>query len=129
MPEGIYRREYGKVHRGDIVAFCLEELYKSIGLKRFYIEKSRICQGSDPLIKQVIAIAEDKIVLTDQSIAVNEKIYPYRTLYKDSNWQKLAVYPRGIYYSHGYWVIGTHSLHSWDSRYFGEISQHQLLSL
>ncbi len=127
MAEGIYRKDDSRIHRGDIVAFCLEEPYKTIGLKRFYVEKGQACQGADPLIKEVIAVPGDEVLLTDQCIAVNGIIYPYPTFYVDSNHRKLAIYPRGTYYSHGYWLIGTHSVRSWDSRYWGEISAHQVL--
>jgi hypothetical protein len=53
---------------------------------------------------------------------------PYQTFYVDSIHRKLAVYPRGKY-SHvqGYWVVGTHSPYSWDSRYYGQISEYQIL--
>jgi conjugative transfer signal peptidase TraF len=128
MPKGIYLRDTGSIHRSDIVALCLEEPYKTLGLKKFYIGKGHRCQGADPLIKEVIAIPGDDVVLTDQFIRVNKTIYLYPTFYADSLHRKLAVYPRGKY-SHvqGYWVIGTHSPYSWDSRYFGEIHAHQIL--
>jgi conjugative transfer signal peptidase TraF len=127
MPEEIYRKDNGKIHRGDIVAFCLVEPYKTIGLKQRYVEKGTACHGTDPLIKQVIAIPGDEVRLTDSSTAVNTIIYPYQTRYTDSNNRKLAVYPRGTYHAQGYWLIGTHSPHSWDSRYFGEVSASQIL--
>lgn len=128
MPEGIYIRDTSNVQRGDIIAFCLKEPYKSIGLKKFYIEKGQVCQGADPLIKEVIAIPGDDVVLTDQFIRVNKRISPYPTFHFDSLHRRLAVYPRGRY-SHvpGYWVIGTHSPYSWDSRYWGEIRADQIL--
>jgi len=113
MPEGMYFRDNSKIHRGDIVAFCLEEPYKTIGLKKFYVGKGKACLGTDPLIKQ----AGDEVKLTDQSITVNGVTYPYQTFYLDSNQRKLAVYPRGTYHAQGYWPIGTHSTRSWDSRY------------
>lgn len=127
MRKGLYIRDNGKIHRGDIVEFCLNEPYKTIGLKNFYIEKGTVCQGADPLIKQVIAIPGDGVRLTDKSIVVNSVAYSYPTFYADSNQRKLAVYPRGTYRSNGYWLIGTHSIHSWDSRYFGAVSTKQIL--
>lgn len=128
MPKGIYIRDTRHIHRGDIVALCLADPYKTLGLTKSYIEKGHRCQGADPLIKAVIAMPGDDVVLTDQCIRVNKTIYPYQTFYLDSLRRNLAVYPRGKY-SHvqGYWVIGTHSPYSWDSRYFGEIRVHQIL--
>jgi signal peptidase I, bacterial type/conjugative transfer signal peptidase TraF len=128
MPMGIYVREDGEVHRGDTVAFCLAEPDKTIGINRGYVAKGHICQGTDPLIKQVIAIPGDTVQLTDQSIRVNGVIYGYHTFYADSRHRPLAVYPRGNYApSHGYWLVGTHSAQSWDSRYYGAISRSQML--
>ena len=127
MAEGIYRREVGKIERGDTVAFCLEAPYKTVGLERFYMEKGSACQGADPLIKQVIAIPGDEVLLANDFIAVNVVIYPYQTRYVDRSNRPLAVYPRGRYPSiRGYWLVGTHSPYSWDSRYWGEIRSEQL---
>lgn len=128
MPMGIYRIEDGEVHRGDTVAFCLTEPHKTIGLDRGYLAKGRACQGADPLIKQVIAIPGDTVQLTNPLIRVNGVIYGYRTLYADSLYRPLAVYPRGNYApSQGYWLVGTHSVQSWDSRYYGAINRSQML--
>jgi conjugative transfer signal peptidase TraF len=127
IPEGIYRKDNGKIHRGDVVAFCLVEPYQTIGLKQRYVEKGTVCHGTSPLIKQVIPIPGDEVRLTDSSIAVNAIIYPYQPRYTDSQHRKLAVYPRGTYHAQGYWLVGTHSPHSWDSRYFGEVSTKQIL--
>lgn len=127
MPTGIYKKDNGTIHQGDIVAFCLKEPYKTIGLKQLYVEKGTVCEGSDPLIKQVIAVPGDTVQLADTFIAVNSIVYPYQTLYTDSHHRKLAIYPHRVYHAQGYWLIGTHSLYSWDSRYFGEVSAKQIL--
>jgi len=128
MKQGVYLRETSKISRGDIVALCLEEPYKTLGLTRGYIAKGHRCEGTDPLIKEVIAIPGDEVVLADQFIRVNGVTYPYATFYRDSFHRKLAIYPRGKY-SHvqGYWLIGTHSSYSWDSRYWGEVRTNQIL--
>lgn len=128
MEEGIYIRDINQIHRGDIVALCLADPYKTLGLIRGYVEKGRRCQGTDPLIKAVIAIPGDEVTLTDRFIRVNNVIYPYQTFYTDSLHRKLPVYPRGKYlHIQGYWLIGTHSACSWDSRYWGEIQANKIL--
>ena len=128
MKEGVYIRKYGKIKRGDIVAFCLKEPYRTIGLNRLYIEKGQKCNGTDPLIKEIIAIPGDNVILTDQYLAVNGVKYPYKTFYVDSIGRKLDVYPRGNYFNtQGYWMIGTHALNSWDSRYWGVVNRTQIL--
>lgn len=128
MKEGIYIKKYGKISRGDILAFCLEDPYKTIGLHRLYIEKGQRCHGATPLIKEIIAIPGDNVVLTNQYIEVNGITYPYKTLYVDSMGRKLGTYPHGNYFNtQGYWLIGTHALNSWDSRYWGPVSKRQVL--
>lgn len=46
----------------------------------------------------------------------------------DSKGNSLNSYPRGEYLnSNGYWLIGTGSQHSWDSRYWGPVTDEQIL--
>jgi len=127
ITRGVYMKSAKEIKHGDIVAFCLSEPYKSIGLKSQYIEKGRNCDGTDPLIKEVIAIPGDKVILSNTFITINNKKYPYKTLFMDSNGHNLAYYPRGTYFSSGYWLIGSNSPKSWDSRYWGPINTHQVL--
>lgn len=128
MKEGIYIKQYGKIGRGDIVALCLKNPYKKIGLERSYIAKGKKCDGTYPLIKKILAVPCDNVTLTNQYLEVNKIKYPYKTFYVDGAGRKLAVYPRGNYYdTKGYWMIGTHAINSWDSRYWGPINKDQIL--
>jgi conjugative transfer signal peptidase TraF len=128
MQEGIYIKTGGKILTGDIISFCLDEPYKTLGLKRLYLGIGHKCNGANPLIKKIIAIPGDDVVLTDQYIKVNSIKYFYKTLYVDNVGRKLDVYPRGNHpKTKGYWVIGTHTANSWDSRYWGPISQNEIL--
>lgn len=130
MPQGIYLTARGSVARGDIVAFCLHEPQKTFGLKRGYLTAGLRCQGALPLIKKVIAVPGDDVTLTDHGITVNTIFYPYKTYYRDSLNRKLSVYPRSNYLrTNGYWVIGTHDSHSWDSRYWGPVAQERIKKL
>lgn len=128
MKVGIYIRESGSLERGDIVALCLGEPYRTVGLDRQYIEKGQKCDGADPLIKQIIAVPGDNVILTDQYFEVNNTQYPYTTFYVDSVGRKLFVYRRGNYFNtQGYWMVGTNARNSWDSRYWGAVSKAQIL--
>lgn len=126
MKIGVYIKEKGEVERGDIVLFCLSQPYKNIGLQYQYILQGNKCNGTNSLIKEVVALPNDQVILTDNGLEVNGKIYPYRTYYFDSKNRSLSVYPRGKY-QQGYWLIGTNNDHSWDSRYFGPINKNQIL--
>lgn len=128
MKEGVYTKAKGKIETGDVVSFCLNNPYQQLGLERHYLESGHKCNGTDPLIKQVIAIPGDDVVLTDDAIEVDGVRYFYKTSHEDSFRRSLAVYPRGNYLNtSGYWLIGTHAMNSWDSRYWGPISKDQIL--
>lgn len=128
MPRGIYWRETGKIHRGDFVAFCLNKKHQQSGLDRGYLINGTRCQFSEPLIKKVIAVPGDNIILSSQFIIVNSKFLSYQTLSTDSQNRPLEAYPAGVYTNtKDYWVIGTDSKRSWDSRYFGPIPQKSIL--
>ena len=130
MPKGIYWRETGAIQRNDIVAFCLKPEHQKFALKRGYLMRAggNRCQYSEPVIKKVIAIPGDNVVLSQDDIEVNGKKYFYKTLAKDSHERVLFTYPRGVYTNTSdYWVIGTGSKQSWDSRYFGPILSESIL--
>jgi len=129
MPRGLYIKKYGEISRDDIVSFCLAPLYQNIGLKMLYLAKGAACNGADALIKKVIAVPGDTVVLQDDFIRVNNTVYPYKTHYRDSIGRKLLAFPRGIYKNiTGYWVIGVSDPRSWDSRYWGEVKQTQIIA-
>ena len=127
MPIGFYIRDAGGVGKGDIVLVCLKDPYRSIGIQKGYIAKGKRCSGANPVIKKVIAVPGDGVVLGMESIEVNKKSYPFKTLMKDSKGRALGIYPRGKY-SQGYWLIGDNSSKSWDSRYFGPVEESQILT-
>lgn len=128
MPRGIYFRETGKIQRGDLVTFCLNSKNQQFGLARGYLIHGMRCQFSEPLIKKVIAVPGDDISLSATSIIVNNQTLPYSTLPNDSHGRPLNAYPTGNYLNtKGYWVMGTESKRSWDSRYFGPIPPEAIL--
>lgn len=131
MPIGLYvKKDSDTIKRQDVVAICLAEPYKSLGLRLNYLIRGKACENSAPLIKQIIAVPKDDVRLADDYIAVNHHIYAYKTQYVDSLNRKLDVYPRGIYLNTSYyWVIGTNDDKSWDSRYWGPIKEQQILSI
>lgn len=134
MPEGLYyshpyNDHLDNLNKGDIVAVCLKEPFLDIGLQRNYIDPGQKCHGSIPLIKSVFALPGDKIVLQANQIIVNGNTYSYQTYLKDRLGRPLDAITRGTYRSNGYWLIGTHDPHSWDSRYWGEIQPNQIVAI
>lgn len=129
-PLGIYKiiRKNKEISRGDLVAVCLSKDWQDYGLQRNYLLPSIRCHGSAPLIKTVIAVPNDNVTLNENNIIVNNKIYSYKTLKFDSKGKPLKIFPRGIYRnSAGYWLIGTNSSKSWDSRYWGSVNESQVI--
>lgn len=133
MPIGLYAKRavnVDAIKSDDIISFCLAEPYKTVGLQNFYIEKGRVCSGAVRLIKSVLAIPGDTVELKDDFVKVNGRSYSFKTKYVDSYGRPLAVYPRGLYENiAGYFVVGSCSNNSWDSRYFGFIQKSQVLSI
>jgi conjugative transfer signal peptidase TraF len=127
MPKGIYWRDNSPILRGDLIAFCLPVKQQALGLKRHYLMKGSRCELSEPLIKKVIAVPGDSIVLTMDTIIVNGHNMAYTTHSQDSKKRPIPFYPRGVYLTNGYWVIGTSSPKSWDSRYFGSLTDNAIL--
>ena len=59
---------------------------------------------------------------------VNNTRFPFKTLHKDSSERVLNIYPRGKYLrTNGYWLIGTDSPKSWDSRYWGFLNRQNII--
>ena len=130
MPLGLYKQVQGPVKRGDIVLACLTNPHKELGLRRHYLLSGFSCEGSIPLIKKVIAVPGDDVVLGEDSIIVNGVKYSYKTYSYDTQGRALQALKRGKYRStSGYWLIGTHDEHSWDSRYWGPVARTQIISV
>ena len=129
IKKGFYVKSSGEIGRGDIVSVCLREPYKQIALERKYIAKGTKCSGADPLVKEVLAMPGDTVVLAADYIEVNAHKYILPTHRVDSAGRKLAAYPRGTYArTSGYWLVGSNSEKSWDSRYFGPVGKEQIIA-
>lgn len=129
MKEGVYIGAGHIIHRGDTVAVCLDKNVAKVGLKQGYVLRGNACDGgTSPLIKQVLAIPGDNLVLTDTNIRVNDHSYPYVTFHTDTQGREISSIPRGNYSAiKRYFLIGTNAQNSWDSRYWGQVNQDQIL--
>ncbi len=132
IPVGVYAIKpiNTTLKQNDLVAICLSKKEQDFGLSRGYIHAGTRCNGSVPLLKSIIAIPGDNVILTIDSIIVNNTIYPYPTQKFDSEQRPLPSWPRGNYQNtQGFWIIGTNDQRSWDSRYFGPVSKNQIIFL
>ncbi len=129
VPIGFYKRTSNPAHiqRGDYLSFCLPNHIAAMGLERGYIHRGGCANGSEVLIKQVIAVPGDRITLTHQTLVINSPsssiVYFAPRAITDK--QHLPVHhfiKKGEYRATGYWVYGIGSPRlSWDSRYYGGI--------
>lgn len=128
MEKGIYIEQKKTISAGDIVSVCLSNSDKKFGLDRRYLDAGESCNGTLPVIKKIIAVPGDTVTLQNDFIRVNHIQYAYQTHHQDSQLRLLNAYPRGIYTNTtGYWLIGTNSQNSWDSRYWGPVKKEQIL--
>ncbi len=139
VPIGFYRiiTLDPSIKSGDYISFCLPNAAAQMGISRGYIKSGFCPNGSEALIKEVIAVPGDQVTVKNNIMSINNTratvnyITPIATLDKDG----LPVYrfiKDGTYNSTGYWVYGFGSpQYSWDSRYYGEIPRknitHRLL--
>lgn len=129
VPIGVYKKTS---YRSDYGIFCLPLNVAEDGYNHKFIEHSSKCgNGFEPLIKKIIARDGDYLEITNNKIRVNSKTsYLTPTNKFDSNSKPIRrSVENGNLSIHGFWLYGDGSpLKSWDSRYFGEISNKYLQS-
>lgn len=133
MPIGIYYRvSNARIQRGDIVAACLPSLIAGTGRYAGYLLRGRCAiSHSTPVLKEVIVLPNDAIHLTSKGICVNQNCYWAPIQKEDSAGHPVVRYiEEGHYRSTGYWLYGSaNPVFSWDSRYFGAISNQNMISV
>lgn len=130
MPRGIYRVVPKPAQVDDDVEVCLPHNLAAFGIRRGYLGDVGHCpDGSEPLVKQVVAMGGDTITVAMDFVAVNGKRLPYSaTLKQDEKGLPVAAIERGIYVlkPDEVWLMGTHSTLSWDSRYYGALKKENI---
>ncbi len=134
VPVGFYRIIHSSVaiHSNDYVSFCLPNNVASMGIHRGYIEKGNCNNGSQPLIKQVIAVPGDTVNVNYNLVTVTHDnlTISYSAVIQPIDKNNLTIHryiKNGQYKLTGYWVYGVGDpKDSWDSRYYGQISKKQI---
>lgn len=133
MPVGIYWaqvRSTQPLQRGALVLFCPPATPAfQIALARGYIAPGSCPHHSQALLKPVAAVAGDTVTLTPRGVQVNQSWLSQSPVFsKDSAGRPLPHPPfrRYTVRSGEVWLLSTHSLKSYDSRYFGPIDETQL---
>ena len=130
VPIGLYVISHSP--EADLVEFCPPEPFGRLSRGRGYRERSRFgCpDGAKPLLKPIAARAGDIVSMSAAGIAISDKLIPHTApLHLDSAGRSISVWTSGTYrVAPGtIWVASSFNTHSFDSRYFGPISESAVL--
>ena len=123
LPIGIYIESSAP---SALVEFCPAEPAGSFAAVRGYRDVGSCPDGATPLMKPVVARFGDTVDLSPQGIAVNRRLLPNTAPRNaDTQGRPLQHFPFGRYVveSGTLWVASTYNPRSFDSRYFGPISE------
>jgi conjugative transfer signal peptidase TraF len=133
MPRGIYLLSGDSgINVGDFVMVCLDHPLAQFALQRRYLHRGNCADGSQPLLKQVVAMGSDEVVLLTNTIMIHHKTLPHSSTFRvDSINRPLPEISRGLYIlkANQLWLYGTDSAKSWDSRYFGAVDRSEVMSV
>ena len=124
LPVGLYQVASGP--DATLVEFCPAEPFASIANARGYRQTGTCPDGGSPLMKPVVARAGDSVQVSERGVLVNGKTVPNSApLPKDTAGRPLTPWPFGTYpvQPGTVWVISDYHPRSFDSRYFGPISE------
>jgi conjugative transfer signal peptidase TraF len=128
LPLGLYVRTGNP--DATLVEFCPLEPYAHESSVRGYRTRGTACKdGAVPLLKPVVAVPGDRVVLSNDGIAVNGRLLPQTApLARDAKGRPLRAWPLGTYFVNAgtVWVASTYNRGSYDSRYMGPISVRQI---
>ena len=130
VPIGLY--VISNSPEASLVEFCPPEPFGTLSRERGYRERSRFgcSDGAKPLLKPVAARAGDVVAITAAGIAVDGRLVPHTApLHFDSAGRPISSWPFGVYpVRRGrIWVVSSFNAHSFDSRYFGPVSESAVL--
>ncbi|MDC0535478.1 S26 family signal peptidase [Francisellaceae bacterium] len=123
MPVGYYFvYPSSSIKANNIVLISVSKKLSDFLITRGYLK------GNKPLLKEVLAVPGDAVCFHESSVSVANKDFPLFKLDKEGRMLPKIKYcstlKRGEYF-----VIGTASEHSFDSRYFGIINGEQILGI
>lgn len=137
MPIGLYLSHdvaAGRValQRGMVVAVCLPTPLAAWGRARGYLARGRCDDGAAPVGKPVFALAGDTVRVAPSGLTRNgESVRSTRALSRDRAGRRLPQLAEGTYpVEHGeVWLVSTHSILSWDSRYYGAVPAADIIAV
>ena len=137
MPIGLYKKvNITSLEKGDIVSICLDNNKAKLAIQNSIIVANKQCNnGSQMLIKEIIATPNDQVEITnnDMNVTIGDIVYRYPaprfTFSPRTKEPVLTLIGTGKYKSTGYWLYGSYDFkNSWDSRYFGEVAKENIIN-
>ncbi len=131
MPRGLYQRVDPVLERDAWVAICLEGEAAHIAETRGYVIHGECKSGLTPIFKRIAAVPGDLVGLSVDGVRINGEPVKASDLKEiDSRGRPLEHAREGeIVLADGrYFVLGMNTERSWDSRYFGAVSAHQIIA-
>ncbi len=82
-----------------------------------------------PVLKQLIALPGDIVEVTSTDIIVNGQMYPAKIHTRDHQGRilKRQIFKKSVV--DNYWLYGTASENSWDSRYYGGVDRNNIIGI
>ncbi|MGD9950249.1 MAG: conjugative transfer signal peptidase TraF [Desulfobulbus sp.] len=123
LPMGLYRLTGGPLHRGQIVAFCLDDPeFVQLARERGYLTAGSCPSGLRPLLKVINGLPGDSVQQCGDMIMVNDHVLEHtKILGRDSQGRTMPssnLLP-GIIPAGKALLLSQHHDGSFDSRYFG----------
>lgn len=123
LPIGLYATTADP--KAELVEFCPPEPYASLAIRRGYRTKGVCRDGATPLLKPIAAREGDWVEVSLAGVRVNGRLLPNsvpRPTDTSGRPMPTAEYPAHRVGPGMIWVVSTYNARSFDSRYFGPIS-------
>lgn len=130
VPIGVYQETHEPLEKGRYVVVCLPEGIATFAQDRGYI-KEGTCQGIQPSIKKIYAMAGDVIDIELAAVSVNGvTLSNSQTQEVDSKGRTLphVIFGKYTVQEGEIWVLSLYAKNSFDSRYYGPLYERQLIS-
>ncbi len=132
VPKGLWWVHRGSVERYGFVNTCLPRTVAEYGRKRGYLDDGSCPGHAAPVMKMVIAVPGDRVTVSSQGIAVNGHLIADSLPQVKDHWGRAipsaVAIGNSVVPDRQYWLLGL-NIRSWDSRYYGPISQTGFLGI
>jgi conjugative transfer signal peptidase TraF len=132
VPKGLWWVHRGSVERFGFVNTCLPLTLAAYGRQKGYLDEGSCPGRAAPVMKMVIAMPGDRVSVSDKGIAVNGHLIADSLPQAKDHWGHpvRSTVPIGdsTVAAHQYWLLGM-NIRSWDSRYYGPVSQTGFLGI